>query len=248
MKKTFIILACASLSACAGHLPTTDKGELSELRSAIQDAKDAGAEKCAPEALAKAEAKQLYAAHEIDEHGGYNMSEADELIASGLKAAKAAKEKCTASQAVAQAKPQKKPAPAPVVKTKPVPVATPVIVKPSRGYTDSEVIDLKGINFDSNKATLTASSQETLNHAVSVLKERQDIKVEVAAHTDSGGKASYNEYLSGLRANTVKDYLISHGIDASRVTAKGYGEAYPIADNKTRAGKAKNRRVELIVK
>ncbi len=246
MKKLLLLTVCTSLASCAGHLPSTQKSELSELHSSINEVKQAGGEKCAPAELAKAEAKELYAAHEIDEHGGYNMSEADDLIASGLKAVQAAKAKCDASKTPAKPKPKKKPAP--VVKPKPVPVATPVVVKPSRGYTDSEVIDLKGINFDSNKATLTASSKDTLNSAVEILKARPSIKVEVAAHTDSGGKASYNEYLSGLRANTVKDYLISHGIDASRVSAKGYGEAYPIADNKTRAGKAKNRRVELIVK
>ncbi len=231
MKKLILLTVCTSLASCAGHLPSTQKSELSGLHSAIQKIKGSGGEQCAPSELAKAEAKELHAAHEIDEHGGYNMSEADELIASGMKAVKAAEAKCAKSK------------PVPVVKPKPVPVA-----KPKRGYTDAEVIDLKGINFDSNKATLTASSKDTLNSAVKILKARPSIKVEVAAHTDSGGKASYNEYLSGLRANTVKDYLISHGIDASRVSAKGYGEAYPIADNKTRAGKAKNRRVELIVK
>ncbi len=241
MKKTILLIACATLASCATHLPTTeDKLELEGLNKKVAEAKSLGAERCAPAELAKAEVKALYAAHEIEEGGNYNMDEAQALIAEGLDAAQAAKTKCTAKKEkltpVAKPKPNK-----PKAKAKPT-------VQPIRSYTNSEVIDLKGINFESNKATLTASSKETLDQAVLILKKRANIQVEVAAHTDSGGKASYNEYLSGLRANAVKDYLVSHGIEASRVTAKGYGEAYPIADNRTREGRAKNRRVELIVK
>ncbi len=233
MKKLVMLMACVSVSACAGHLPSTNHGELSSLNKAIQSAKQAGAEKCAPAELAKAEARQLHAAHEIDEHGGYNISEAEDLIAEGMAAAKAAKAKCTKPKPVAKPKPK----PKPVVKPAPKPVVKAPV----------EVIKLEGVYFETNSATLKPASEKTLMHAVDVLKKRKDIKVEVAAYTDSRGKAAYNKHLSELRANSVKGYLVSHGIDASRLSAKGYGEANPVADNNTREGRAKNRRVELHV-
>ncbi|MDX8380994.1 MAG: OmpA family protein [Ghiorsea sp.] len=216
------------------HLPSTQKNELSDLNAAIQNAQTAGAENCAPAELAKAEAKRLYAAHEIDEHGGYNMSEAEDLIASGMAAAKAAKEKC--SQDAVK-----------VVKAKPVPVSMPTVIVPVKPVEKAKVIALDGVFFENNSAKLTGASTTTLNNAVDALKQQSGINVEVAAYTDSRGKASYNEYLSGLRADSVQAYLVSHGIDASRVTAKGYGEANPVADNKTREGRSENRRVELII-
>jgi outer membrane protein OmpA-like peptidoglycan-associated protein len=225
MKKIITAITCLSVSACAGHLPSTDKDELASLHTAIQNARNVGAEKCAPVELAKAEAKQLYAAHEIEEHGGYNVSEADELIASGIVSAKAAEKKCSKS------KPVVKPAPKPVVKK----------VKPV------EVIKLEGVYFENNSAALKASSEVSLNHAVEVLKKRKDIRVEVAAYTDSRGKDSYNQQLSELRANSVKAYLISHGIAGNRISSHGYGEANPVAENNTKEGRAKNRRVELRV-
>ena len=72
------------------------------------------------------------------------------------------------------------------------------------------------------------------------------MKVEVAGHTDSIGTDSYNMGLSLRRANAVRDYLISKGIAAENLTAKGYGESQPVADNQTAAGRFKNRRVELV--
>jgi len=79
------------------------------------------------------------------------------------------------------------------------------------------------------------------------LKKRPDIRVEIAAYSDSRGKASYNQALSNKRANSVMNYLVGHGISASNLTANGYGEANPIADNETREGRAQNRRVEMHV-
>jgi len=111
-----------------------------------------------------------------------------------------------------------------------------------------EIIALKGVYFATNSADLTAASTATLNHAVAVMKKRSGIHVEVAAHTDSRGKADYNMALSSRRAKSVMDYLIAHGIAASRLTSHGYGETQPVADNGTAAGRAKNRRVELRIR
>ena len=110
-----------------------------------------------------------------------------------------------------------------------------------------EIIKLSGINFEHDSADLTAASSATLDKAVATLNRRSDIKVEVAAHTDSSGSDTYNQALSDRRAASVMDYLVSHGISADRLSSKGYGESQPITGNDTAEGRAQNRRVELRV-
>jgi OOP family OmpA-OmpF porin len=105
---------------------------------------------------------------------------------------------------------------------------------------------LEGVNFDNDKATLRPESIAVLDKAAESLKEWGDVKVEVAGHTDSVSGDDYNMKLSQNRAETVRSYLISKGIAADRLTAKGYGESSPVADNETEEGRFKNRRVELI--
>lgn len=106
-------------------------------------------------------------------------------------------------------------------------------------------IRLEGVNFESNSDRLLDSAYGILNDAAATLVKNPSIKVEVAGHTDSDGAAAYNEDLSARRARTVRDYLASKGVAASRLTARGYGESQPVADNSTSAGKAQNRRVVL---
>lgn len=107
---------------------------------------------------------------------------------------------------------------------------------------------LEGINFGPNHhAVLQPDSFAKLDHAAATLKNKWGVlKVEIAGHTDSRGMDSFNLKLSQSRADTVRDYLIAKGISAERLTARGYGEARPVADNKTEAGRHKNRRVELV--
>ena len=105
---------------------------------------------------------------------------------------------------------------------------------------------LNGVNFDFDSARLRPESIAILDKAVATLKEWGDVKVEVAGHTDSVGTDEYNLNLSQSRAETVRAYLIDKGIPADRLTAKGYGESMPEADNDTAEGRFKNRRVELI--
>ena len=104
---------------------------------------------------------------------------------------------------------------------------------------------LEGVNFATNKATLTSDSKQILDRVAQTLSEWPDVKVEVGGHTDSQGNDAYNQKLSQARAESVMNYLVSKGIDASRLTAVGYGEAQPLGDNNSAAGRAKNRRVEL---
>ena len=109
------------------------------------------------------------------------------------------------------------------------------------------VISLEGVHFGFNEATLTAEAKAILNKAVGLLDKQQKVVVEVAGHTDSVGSEEYNQKLSERRAIAVKAYLESKGITATRLTARGYGETQPVASNDTDAGRALNRRVELIV-
>ena len=114
-----------------------------------------------------------------------------------------------------------------------------------KGCEIKEEIALEGVNFQTNSDRLVPGAESIMNDAAATLNKNPTIKVEVAGHTDSDGAADYNEGLSARRAQTVHDYLASHGVDVSRMSVRGYGEAQPIADNSTSAGKAQNRRVVL---
>lgn len=114
-----------------------------------------------------------------------------------------------------------------------------------KGCEIKEEIALQGVNFESNSDRLLPGATSVLDDAVSTLKKNPTIKFEVAGHTDSDGAADYNAGLSARRATTVHDFLASNGIAENRMTVRGYGEAQPIADNSTAAGKAQNRRVVL---
>jgi OOP family OmpA-OmpF porin len=106
---------------------------------------------------------------------------------------------------------------------------------------------LEGINFSFDKATILTSSYPVLDDAALFLKSNPKSVVEIGGHTDSVGKAAYNQKLSEKRADAVRQYLISKGIPASQMTSKGYGSSKPIADNATDAGRAKNRRIEFTI-
>jgi outer membrane protein OmpA-like peptidoglycan-associated protein/tetratricopeptide (TPR) repeat protein len=108
-------------------------------------------------------------------------------------------------------------------------------------------IVLNNIFFDIRKFDLKPESQVELDRLVQLLNDNPTIKIEISGHTDNVGKPADNLVLSNNRAKAVTGYLISKGIAAQRLVAKGYGETKPVADNKTEEGKAKNRRTELKV-
>jgi OOP family OmpA-OmpF porin len=115
----------------------------------------------------------------------------------------------------------------------------------SKGCTLLNTIVLKGVNFDNDSAALRADATAILNDAVATLKRYPGIKVEIAGHTDSRSDDAYNQQLSEKRAKAVMDYFVANGVPADTLSAKGYGEAQPIADNTTEDGRFQNRRVEL---
>ena len=132
----------------------------------------------------------------------------------------------------AQAAPAPKPAPAPA---------------PAPAPVSEKVTYAADTFFDFDKAVLKADGKAKQDDMTSKLK---DINLEViiaVGHTDSVGSDKYNQKLSVRRAEAVKAYLVSKGIEANRVYTEGKGEKQPVADNKTSAGRAKNRRVEIEV-
>ena len=116
--------------------------------------------------------------------------------------------------------------------------------------TDIQILKdaLYGINFETGSDVLSASSYEVLDRVVSLMNLNNNYKLVIEGHTDSQGNDDLNMKLSEKRANAVKNYLVSKGVDATRLTAVGYGETKPIADNETTEGRAQNRRVELKIK
>jgi outer membrane protein OmpA-like peptidoglycan-associated protein len=106
---------------------------------------------------------------------------------------------------------------------------------------------LNGIEFQSGKATIKKTSFGILDDIVKVMNENPSYNLSIKGHTDNAGKADKNQKLSEDRANAVKDYMVKKGVDGKRMTAQGFGQDKPVASNSTKAGKAKNRRVEFEV-
>ncbi len=145
------------------------------------------------------------------------------------------------------------PPPPPVAEVPPPPPAKPACNPPAGFQVDADCniipqkIILRSVNFKFNKATLTDAAKVTLNSVAVALKKQPSLDVQVQGHTDSVGSVAYNNRLSQQRANSVRSYLISQGVNGANLTAKGYGPSKPIASNKTSAGRTLNRRVEFEV-
>lgn len=114
-----------------------------------------------------------------------------------------------------------------------------------KGCTLAKIVALDGVNFDNDEDVLRPDSLAILEGVAATLKRYPEIKVEVAGHTDSRGTSAHNLDLSNRRATAVVNYLVEHGVSADRLSAKGYGETQPIANNYLEEGRVKNRRVEL---
>jgi OmpA-OmpF porin, OOP family len=104
------------------------------------------------------------------------------------------------------------------------------------------------VNFDTGNATIKPDSAKTLDTAAEALKAAAAVKIEVGGHTDNVGTPEANLKLSQERAQAVMAALVERGVPATRLTAKGYGQTAPVADNRSEDGRAKNRRVELVKK
>ena len=102
------------------------------------------------------------------------------------------------------------------------------------------------ILFAPDRDNLSPEMASTLQGVSQQLATCPDKKIRIDAHADDTGTRSYNAHLSTRRAQTVKDFLVAHGVDSKRLLVQGYGDMKPVGDNLTEAGRAKNRRVTLI--
>ncbi|WP_428311834.1 OmpA family protein [Hydrocarboniphaga sp.] len=113
------------------------------------------------------------------------------------------------------------------------------------GCAAGDIIVLRGVNFDFDKATLTVNAKTLLDDVADSLQRVPSLNFEIGGHTDARGSEPYNLGLSLRRARSVADYLQARGIEPSRMHTEGYGETMPVADNATDEGRELNRRVEI---
>jgi OOP family OmpA-OmpF porin len=139
---------------------------------------------------------------------------------------------------------EKKPEPRQATPTPP-PEPAPPPPPPPKPDPCTQLVRLEGVKFDNDKSELGPNAGAILDETIAALQRCPEKRVRLNAHTDSVGSEQYNEALSQRRADSVRAYLVSHGIAASRIEAHGFGESNPIADNSTPEGRAQNRRVEL---
>lgn len=104
------------------------------------------------------------------------------------------------------------------------------------------------INFDTGKSIIKPESQSIIDQIVQMMKQNPGLKIGIEGHTDNVGNSKSNKTLSEERAKSVVSAIVKQGVDAKRLSATGFGQDKPIADNKTEEGRAKNRRVELVKK
>src|SRR3990170_4766387 len=138
-----------------------------------------------------------------------------------------------------------KPKPAPPPPPPPPPPAPKLKPKPAPKVERTIILD--DVLFDFDKSNIKPEAGAILDRLVAFMKQNKDKKAALSGHTDSIGTEAYNKKLSERRVNSVKNYVVKKGVESSRVSGQGFGESKPIADNKTKEGRAKNRRVEIKV-
>jgi cytochrome c553 len=139
------------------------------------------------------------------------------------------------------------PAPAPAPAPAPVAAPAPLVVIPDSWKTllEEKPVQIKGTSFITGSAKLKSKSVKELDEVVGFVGQQPDAKLELIGYSDITGTAKKNLELSLARAETVKNYLVKKGVAADRITTRGEGSANPVGDNKTKAGRAMNRRVEI---
>ena len=249
MKKFLVLLVLGFLSiglSCTtrSHFGVRDKcihtcvpPEFDETEATIVRAERSPGAKSCPGKIAGA--KEL-ARQGAEAYWAGRTEEGMRLLAEARQMAQAA-EQCQPSPPPPA--PAPKPVPPPPAPVPPAPKPEPS--PPPPPPPPKKEVSLKWVHFEFNKSTLTRQARATLDETAKILKENPEVRLELAGYTDGTGTEVYNKGLSDRRSKAVLDYLVSKGIAASRMRAAGYGEFDPAASNKTEAGRAKNRRVEL---
>ncbi|MDF1551273.1 MAG: OmpA family protein, partial [Bacteroidales bacterium] len=108
-------------------------------------------------------------------------------------------------------------------------------------------VRLENVNFATGSYQLDEIGKSNINQLIEFMKVNRDVKISLHGHTDNMGGPEYNETLSQLRVQSVRNYMHSQGIDSRRISYKGFGERKPIGSNLSKKGRALNRRVEFII-
>lgn len=134
---------------------------------------------------------------------------------------------------------------APAPRLAPAPVAAPMPEERWKTILTEKPVRLEGANFASGSSKLLKTADAKLSEVVNAAREYPQVGLAVSGHTDSTGSKALNQKLSEHRAAAVKAWLVKHGVAADRISTAGYADTKPVADNKTKAGRAANRRVEV---
>jgi len=172
----------------------------------------------------------------VDASGKVVKDGSGECIRTSYFTAALAIQECDPDLIPKKAPPAPVAAPAPAPEPAAAPAPTPVITKVS---LEADAY------FDFDKATLKQGGKDRIDAEITKLGQVDLNSVIAIGHTDSIGSDAYNQKLSQRRAQAVKDYMVSKGVSADRIQIKGMGESQPVADNKSKEGRAKNRRVEI---
>ena len=237
-----LVLGAVMASGCA---PKATVMSYNEAKDAFQRATIAGAKKCAPCEYATAEANLALADHEMK----YYWREMEDLdIHSNIVKEKSleALKRTPCEEKPAPAPPPPPPPPAPAPPPPPPPPPPPAPAPPPPPPKAAPVFE--NVYFNENKTNIDPVAAKVLDRDAAILKDNPDVKVEIGGHTDFSGSDAARQKISEKRAESVKKYLMDKfNIPADRMTTKGYGSQKPIADNKTKEGRAKNRRVDFRV-
>ena len=236
MRRKLILLGFVLLFIMVGCAPSSYFGvpnkaiivpdEFKQTEAAIASAERSANAKYCPEKIAKAKAMGKQAA-EI--YWICRTAEAMDLLAQARNLAKEA-ESCQP--------PPPPPPPPPPAKVIPPPPPAPAVKQP---------ISFHAVNFDYNKWNLKPEAKAELDRAVKIMQDNPDVTLELQGNTDNVGSAKYNEALGKKRADAVFNYFKEKGIDPNRLKAVSFGEGKPVASNATDAGRAQNRRVDMVI-
>lgn len=221
-----VMVGCATGS----HFGVPDKSlvppsDFDQTEAAIASAEKSPGAKYCPDKIAQAKQKGKRAA---EVYWACHTNEAMALLAEARKLAKEA-ESC-------QAPPKAAPAPAPAA---PAPAPPAAVVR--------QPISFHSVYFDFDKSNLKPKAKAELDRAAAILNANPDVVLELQGNTDAIGTDAYNKALGEKRAKAVFAYLQSKGIHASRLKAVSFGKSKPVAPNSTAAGRAQNRRVDMVI-
>lgn len=235
MRGKLILVACVLLLVMAGCAPSSHFGvtnkaltapdQFGETEAAIASAERSEGAKYCPEKIARAKELGKKAA---ETYWACRTAEAMALLAEARKLAKEA-ESCRPPARVSPAPP-----PPPAAAPPPPPAAR-------------QPISFHSVQFDFDKSNLKPEAAAELDRAVKIMKDNPDVVLELQGNTDSVGTDAYNMALGKRRADAVFNYLKSKGIQANRLKEASFGEGKPVASNATDAGRAQNRRVDLVI-